>query len=150
MAKQRFRLETLLRLRETAREQRQRALAEAYEAESQLEQHRSQLEAELANVRNNYREASQPGQMDVDRLMAAQRYELTLHAQVRQLADQQRLLGEETQRRRDALVEADRQVKVLERLKEVHRQRNREVDRKAEEKFLDEVAARTVREARQT
>jgi flagellar protein FliJ len=150
MARQRFRLETLLRLRETAREQRQRALAEAYQAEGQLEQHRSEIEAELANVRNNYREASQPGRMDVDRLMAAQRYELSLHAQAQQLADQQRLLGEETQRRRDALVEADRQVKVLERLKEVHRERNREIDRKTEEKFLDEVAARTVREARQT
>jgi flagellar export protein FliJ len=150
MAKQRFRLETLLRLRALSREERQRALAEAYQAETRLEQQRLQLDAELANVRNDYREASRQGEMDVDRLMAAQRYELTLQAQVRQIAEQQQMLAEETERRREALVEADRQVKVLERLREVHLQRHRDADRKAEEKFLDEVAARTVREARQT
>ena len=71
------------------------------------------------------RSATDGQYLDVNRLLEAQRYELLLKAQSQELAKQAMLLAAETERRRQMLVEADREVRVLELLDERHRQRTR-------------------------
>jgi flagellar export protein FliJ len=147
MAKFRFRLDTLRRLREAARDGRRAALAEAYRAEELLREQQEHLGRELERLAAESRAAASPGRIDVDRLLDARRYELVLRAHQKQLAAQQENVAEEVERRRQALVEADREVRVLESLREKHLRRHREEEARRETKELDEAAA--VRAARE-
>src|SRR4051812_38751106 len=122
MAKYRFRLETLQKVRQARRDQQRASLAEAYRAERILAENRAQLAAEKHALRELRRSAATGQYLDVNRLLEAQRYELLLKAQEQELAKQAVLLAAESERRRQALVEADREVRVLEMLDERHRQ----------------------------
>jgi flagellar export protein FliJ len=82
----------------------------------------------------------QQGSLDVTQLLTAQRYQLALEAQNRKLADQAAKLAEEVERRRQSLVEADREVRVLDKLEQRKRQQHREASQRAETKVLDDVA----------
>jgi flagellar FliJ protein len=140
MAKYKFRLETLQKVREAHRDQQRSALAEAFRAEQVLAENRAQLAAEEIELRQLKRSASDERYLDVNRLLEAQRYELLLRAQAQELEKQAVLLAAETERRRHVLVEADREVRVLELLNERYRRAHyREAERK-ETKLLDEAA----------
>ncbi len=140
MAKYKFRLETLQKVREAHRDQQRGSLAEAFRAEQVLAENRAQVAAEEQELRELQRSASDGRYLDVNRLLEAQRYELLLKAQSQELAKQAVLLAAETERRRQTLVEADREVRVLELLDERHRRaHNRDAER-AETKRLDEAA----------
>lgn len=140
MAKYKFRLATLQRLREARRDQERAALAEAFRAEQILAEHRAAVVAEQAAMTSLRREKSTGRYLDVNRLLEAQRYEAVLKAREIELARQKELLAVETERRRQAVVEADREVRVLQKLDERHRgQHRRDVERK-EVKQLDEAA----------
>jgi flagellar protein FliJ len=140
MARYKFRLETLQKVREAHRDQQRSALAEAFRAEQVLAENRAQLAAEENELRQLKRSATDERYLDVNRLLEAQRYELLLRAQVQELEKQAVLLAAETERRRQVLVEADREVRVLELLDERHRRaHHREAERK-ETKLLDEAA----------
>jgi flagellar protein FliJ len=78
-----FRLATLLRIREALRDERHLALAEAYQADDVLRQRQEALAAELNGLKGTCRQAVAPGQVDVDGLLEAQRYEMTLRAAAR-------------------------------------------------------------------
>ena len=56
--------------------------------------------------------------LDVNGLLTSQRYQLALQAQFRTLAEQAAKLAEEVESRRNAVVEADREVRVLDKLEE--------------------------------
>lgn len=140
MAKFRFRLATLLRLREAARDERRAQLAQAYRAEELLEQQKHAVEAALAEVWDQARSAAGPGEVDVDRLIEARRFELVLLAQKQHLAHQQELVRSEIERRRQALVEANREVRILEHLREKQWQRHRDEENRREIQSLDECA----------
>jgi flagellar export protein FliJ len=146
MSKFQFRLATLLRLREAAREERQIALADAYRADGVLEQRQQQLADELAGLKGDCRQASAPGQVNVDRLVESQRYELLLRAATSQLGQQREQLGIEIQRRREAVVQANRAVRVLEKLRERQLERHRADEAYREMRLLDEVAGRMTAE----
>ena len=139
---ERFRLATLLKLREQTRDERRRHLVEAQRAEDMLRQQMADLDAQLAAVRAEYGAAAAPGRVLVDRLVDAQRYEIVLHTQRQERARQEQLLAAEVERRRAALLEADREVRVLEKLREKQQERQREEDARQEVKRLDEVASR--------
>jgi flagellar export protein FliJ len=138
----RFRLSTLLRLREAWRDERRTHLAEAQQAE-QLVLHRiAEIERELAELQRRALDAARPGTVNVDRLAEAARYEMILKVE-RQSADQQRqAVAAEVQKRRETLVAADREVRVLEKLRDTQRERHREEETRQETKRLDEMAAR--------
>jgi flagellar export protein FliJ len=140
MAKYQFRLETLQKVREARRSQQRAALAEAFRAEQVLASNRADLEAEAAELREVQRSAAAGRYLDVNRLLEAQRYELLLKARGLELAKQATLLAAETERRRQALVEADRDVRVLERLDERKRREHDRRTQRLEVKQLDEVA----------
>lgn len=140
MAKYKFRLETLQKVREAHRDQQRSALAEAFRAEQVLAENRAQLAAEDFEVQKLKRSATEEKYLNVNKLLEAQRYELLLRAQAQDLAKQSVLLEAETERRRQTLVEADREVRVLELLDErLRRGHHREAEKK-ETKLLDEAA----------
>ena len=141
MARFRFRLQTLRRLREIHRDEQRGRLAAAFEAERILTEQRTQLAAEAIALGDAQRHLMRQGVLDVNQLLSVQRYQLTLEAQARTLADQAARLSEEVERRRQSLVEADREVRVLDKLEERQRREHREAADRAETKVLDEVAA---------
>jgi flagellar FliJ protein len=140
MAKYKFRLETLQKVREANRDTQRASLAEAFRAEQVLAESRAQLVTEERELRELQRSATGGKYLDVNRLLEAQRYELLLKAQSQELAKQAILLAAETERRRQTLVEADREVRVLELLDEKHRQTHTRNAQRAETKRLDDVA----------
>src|SRR6478752_8427830 len=121
MAKYKLRLETLQKVREANRDQQRASLAEAFRAEQVLAENRAELVAEEGELQELRRSAGDGKYLDVNRLLEAQRYELLLKAQSQELAKQAILLAAETERRRQLLVEADRDVRALELLDDRHR-----------------------------
>jgi len=142
MAKYRFRLETLRKVREANRNLARAALGEAFRAAEVLTAKRAELTAEQAELRDVQRSAAAGRYLDVNRLLEAQRYELLLKAHGEELAKQTALLSAEIERRRQNLVEADRDVRVLELLDERHRREHNRRQARLETRQLDESALR--------
>jgi flagellar FliJ protein len=142
MAKFKFRLATLLRLRNAARDERRGQLAEAYRADEIIQDKQRQLAEELDAIGRQQREASGPGPIDVDRLLSDQRYAFLLAAQQGHTERQRVLLAAELERRRQLLMEANREVRVLEKLEERQRDRHQEEENRREIKQVDEIAQR--------
>jgi flagellar FliJ protein len=140
MARFTFRLEPLLKLRQSRRDECRAALAEAYRVDEVLRKQFDGLERELAALREYCRQKSTPGGVDIDRLVEAQRYELVTRAQQQSIAQQRETVAAEIERRRQALMEADREVRVLEKLRERQAEQHRREEELREAKRLDEVA----------
>src|SRR5439155_15342933 len=135
-----FRLETLLRLRLAERDQRRAELAKALRAEELLRSEERALEGQQLEAVKCARELKSPGTADVEALLQTHRYEIVLSAQRRQLKLQIAQVEAETERRRQALVEADRQLRVLEKLRERQAEIwKKETERQAVKQF-DELA----------
>jgi flagellar FliJ protein len=141
MAKYKFRLATLQKVREARRTQQRQALAEAFRAEQVLSETRAALVEEERELRAMQRSATEGKYLDVNRLLEAQRYELLLKARGQELAKQAMLLAAETERRRQVLIEADRDVRVLELLDERHREEYERRQQRIEQNQLDETAS---------
>ena len=144
MAKFKFRLATLLRLRETTRDERRAELAKAYQAEEILENQCRQIANQLDQLAGQSRQACAPGPLDLDQLLETRRYELVLQTQGRQARQQLEAVQAEVRRRCEAAVDANRQVRVLEGLREKQLQRHRQEETRLDVKQLDEVAGRRV------
>jgi flagellar export protein FliJ len=142
MAKFTFRLATYLRLREALRDERRSHLAQAYRAEEMIVREERRLEAESAAMAAKVRDAARPGEINVDRLLDAQRYQAILKAQQQHLAGQRELLAAEIQRRHQVLVEANRDVQVLEKLRSRQRDEHRYQENRREIAHLDEIGQR--------
>ena len=140
MPKYKFRLESVQKLRAVRRNQQRAALAEAFRAEQILAEHRASIASEREALRALQRTAATDRYLDVSRLLEAQRYELILKARDEDLQRQTEMLSIETERRRQAVVEADREVRVLELLDEKQRQQHRKHQARLDAKQLDEVA----------
>jgi flagellar export protein FliJ len=141
MARFNFRLQTLRRLREITRDELRFRLATAYEAERILAQQRAALaleEAELALARRAIIERTP---VDVNGLLASQRYQLALTAQGKVFEEQAAKLAAEVELRRAAVVEADREVRVLDKLEERQRRQHEQARAQVEMKRMDEIGA---------
>lgn len=134
-----FRLATLLKLREAERQRRRAELAEAYRAEEILGEQAEQLNLQLEDIRRQSAVAVSPGRVDVDTILETHRYELQLKSQLGVLMQQSERIQQEIEQRRQVLVEADRQVRVLESLEDRQRQSHEHEMLKLETKVLDEV-----------
>lgn len=141
MARFQFRLATLLRIRESARDERRAQLAEAFLADQKLNEHRAELESQAEALRQGNGRPG-PGLLDVDRLLGAHRFQLLLMAQLQQVEVQSKKLAVEIEKRRQLLVAADREVRVLEKLRETWQARHHQEQQLQEMKQLDEVASR--------
>jgi flagellar FliJ protein len=137
-----FRLNTLLRLREAECQRRQLELAQALEAERLLQQQIDDVAAELVRAREQGRRAAAPGAVQVDQLLELERYALTMQAQFGALHDRKTQVSDEIERRRAVLVEANRQVKMLEKLRDKQAEEFRVEQLQMEQKITDEIGAR--------
>lgn len=139
-----FRLQTLLRLREAARDERREQLAEVMRIDDALRKQLTELEGLQSEARALQRLGV--GRVDVDRLLEAQRYEAVVALEILHVERQRAAVAEEMNKRREALVEADRDFKVLEKLREKRLQEHGAELRAQEMKVLDEAAGRRKRE----
>jgi flagellar FliJ protein len=142
MTQFRFRLESLLKLRMDDRDHRREELANAYRADQVLQQHQELVEQEIAETQQHAKKRSAPGTIDVDILLNTHRYELVLDAQLQQIRSRRTLIGTEIERRRQALIEADRELRILEKLREKHASDFEFTQQKAEVRLMDEIALR--------
>ncbi|HEX3600681.1 MAG TPA: flagellar FliJ family protein [Lacipirellulaceae bacterium] len=140
MAKYKFRLETLQRVREARRDEQRASLADAFRAEQILAESRAELVVENEALRELQRTATAGKYLNVNQLLEAQRYELLLKARGQELTKQAILLAAETERRRQILVEADREVRVLEMLDDRHQDAFKLKQQRLETKRADEIA----------
>jgi flagellar export protein FliJ len=135
-----FRLETLLRLRLAERDQRRADLAKAIRAEQMLRGEDEALVRQQSLAAARGRQLKSPGAADVDSLLQTHRFEVVLASQRRLLATQIAQVQAEAERRRLALVEADRQVRVLEKVRERQAAAYRKEAERREIKQFDETA----------
>lgn len=135
-----FRLQTLLRMRMADRDEKRGKLAEAYQAERILQGRIEELARDIGEARDRARRGSSPGEINVDMLLNSHRYEVLLAAQKKALEQQLTQVQAEVERRRLTLVEADREVRVLEKLREKRLGEHAQGELKKEVKELDEVA----------
>lgn len=147
MERFRFRLATLLRIHESTRDERRRQLAEAYRADATLKERIRGLDQRLSELKQYYGRGGMPGMLNVDELIDAERYELLLLAERQQAQQHEVTLAAEIERRRQALVAADREVRVLEKLREQQLGQHRFAEERQASKQMDEVAARIARRA---
>jgi flagellar protein FliJ len=140
MTKPRFRLTTLLRLRETVRDERRAELAESHRAEAELHRQLTRLRKEQAEIDDRRREAGRPGVVDLERLVETDNYLALLRDRQASVQERRQDVAAETERRREALVEADRDVQSLEKLRERHQRQDRQDAERQETKQLDEAA----------
>ena len=138
-----FRLATLLKLREQVRDERRRDLAQAYEADRILQEREEAIQSEVGENQQRVRELSQTRELRVDSLTNARRYEAVLKMQAAGLGQQRAQVAEEVERRRTALLEADRDVKALEKLRERQQVSHEAVLVKRHDQQLDEAALRS-------
>jgi flagellar protein FliJ len=142
MGRFRFRLSSVLKLREATRDERRAQLAEAYRADEILQTRLAELDRIVADLKVRYLQAAGPGPIEVDRLLEAQRYELIVTVERKTVERQRTALAVEIEKRRENLVAADRDVRVLEKLRETQAERHRDDENRQEMKVLDEVAGR--------
>ena len=139
-----FPLQSLLVVRRQQREHQRVLLARVLAEEGELETRRTLVERELHDGRHRAHSGAAPGRIDVARLATAGRYEASLRDDLTALAVEQQALGHEIASRRGAVVEADREVQKLEKLRDRHHEQRRVEQSRAETKELDEVSAQRV------
>jgi flagellar FliJ protein len=144
----RFRLETLLKLRRAALDEQRAKLAEAYRAEALLVRRQQEIDQERAENQYHRRSTANTGVVQIDAALQTQRYEMILQAQRRVLEEQQRKLQDAIEQQRRVVVEADREVKVLEKLRERRLAEYQLAQQSRDIKHMDEIAARIHREER--
>jgi len=136
----RFRLQTVLKLRIAERDERRSELAKALRAAEILQERRTQLAEEMQENQELARQLSKPGIADVNRIVQTRRYEAILKGTLAQLVVQEQQVAAEVERRRQILTEADRQVRVLEKLESRKREEFERTELRQEMKQMDEVA----------
>jgi flagellar FliJ protein len=136
----RFRLETLLRLRQAARDQCRLRLAESQRADEELRRRLAGLGKEQERLHEHCRRAAGPGAIDNERLIEADSYAAVLRREQAELRRQRETLAGEIQTRRDVLLQADRDARVLEKLRDRQHERHRQDQQRRESKQLDESA----------
>jgi flagellar FliJ protein len=140
MAAFRFRLKAVATLREQTRDRIAEAVAEVQEAQRIVQEQINQLQREIDEALKQ-RQTASLGIVRIDRLLMVQRHQLMLESQREQAVQQLRLLDDEYDRRRALLVEAEKEVKAMEKLKETQKARWDQDQLEAEQKQIDEWAS---------
>ncbi|MCL2005508.1 MAG: flagellar export protein FliJ [Planctomycetaceae bacterium] len=141
-----FRLEPLITLRDNALKERQADLAKAYEARQILETDIKKLDQQLSEGRESARTLMQEGQkINVDYLLGFRRQEMFLLANQDELKEKMAIIDEEIEVRRAAVAEANKELKIVEKLKEQRFEKYLEEQNKSEMKAMDEIAGNSRR-----
>lgn len=133
----RFRLLSIVRLRERERDEAAESLRQALQAKQILEDQVSELRAER-NSQNELRMVAHQGAIDPQRMINAQRYQMYLDGQVAGLQQQIAMVEQECQRRRASLVKCEQAVRSLEKLEEHQRVEWNDGQATSEQNTLDQ------------
>ena len=138
-----YRLAPLLKIREHVRSEKQAELNQAHEAARRVEEELERVRGEYANSMEQGLQAARQEQIDVNYLLSMRRHQAYLLTQQELAIRQLEEIKQEIERRRIALMEADRQVKVLEKLREKMKAKHLQEEALADLKQMDEIAGRT-------
>ena len=140
-----YRFEFLLDLRRTTRDEAGIAVGQATEAIGKIESEISEIRVSLAGAREQ-QTAQRMGEVCVERMLATNRYEMQLAADIQSLNQTLVTLGYELQKRQQALAAAEAEVKKLERFREKElKEFNAEVSRREQIELDDRTSARYTR-----
>lgn len=117
-----FRLATLLKIREQERDRAAKEVMDARNAIQKLEAAKAEVQEENERI-NEFRKQASFGNVNMQSILDAQRFQMLLAAQVQQLDDHLGKLNQELQRRESKLLECQQGVKSLEKLKQ-HQEEN--------------------------
>ncbi len=138
-----FRLESLLRIRITTRDTCRARLSQALQTERILKQQHTELIQQIDNLIEQQRITSQPGTISIKSLLEGHRYEIALRFRQKTLEQRYAQLKKEIEQHRQRLFEADRQVGVLEKLRERQRLKFCDNQNKKEAIYIADVASRS-------
>jgi flagellar protein FliJ len=138
----RFRLSTLLRLREMTRDEFRQNHVAAQQAEDLIRIGIDALNQTLVDLRQHSADVSRTGTLKAYHLLAADRYMAAVRSQLQTARDQHRSAVAAVERCRQALVEADRAVKTLEKLRQHQSAQHQWNENRLSTKELDEVSLR--------
>lgn len=116
-----FRLESLLRYRCHRRDLCQTVLAQLLADDRRLVEQRTEYETQQANQLNEIRHLATEGSFDIDRAASRRYYIGQIARDIQQLEQHRQLVQQQIDLCQQTLLEADREVKVLEKLKEKQR-----------------------------
>ena len=112
-----FRLATLLKIRERDRDLAAKAVQDVRLAIERLDEAQKEID-ESNRQMNDARKHSSFGAINLHQILDAQRYQMVLSAQSDQIADHKGKLNQELERRQFALVQSQKAVKSLEKLRD--------------------------------
>ena len=112
-----FRLATLLKIRERDRDLAAKAVQDVRLAIERLDDAQKEID-ESNRQMNDARKHSSFGAINLHQILDAQRYQMVLSAQSDQIADHKGKLNQELERRQFALVQSQKAVKSLEKLRD--------------------------------
>ena len=136
-----FRLEPLIKIRDNVLKECQAELAKAYNARRILEEALQEVERQLAEGIAAARKLAQAGQtVNVEYLLGLRRQEMFLRANQDDLMQKMQVVDDEIERRRAAVVAANKELKIVEKLKEKRHEKYLEEEGKSETKIMDEIA----------
>jgi flagellar protein FliJ len=138
----RFRLATVLKLREATRDERLASLAEAQAADDKLSSRRQAIQADIAQLNRLQQGRTATGQVNIDVLVSSSRYDSILRAELVAITAHQAKLAVEIEQRRQRVMAADREVRTLEKLRDKQLELYRQNESLHELKGLDEIATR--------
>ena len=136
-----FRLKPLQKIRENVRRERQAELAKALEAEAVVRDKIESIVHEIAGTKEDGRKFSQEAHINVDVLIGLRRHEAYLLAQKQEAEEKLDQVLVEVERRRLAVVEADKEVKIMEKLHEKQKDKYDAEQAAKEIVALDEIAS---------
>lgn len=109
-----------MRLRVRERDKAGQALQQAQLAKQKLLDQMGEIQEE-SDRQIAVRSAASLGQVDIQRVIDAQRYQLTLAENIHSIQENVKLIEQEIDKRRAKLVVCEQEVKVLEKLEEKQR-----------------------------
>lgn len=141
MKKFKFRLQRVLDAKQSVEDQRKRELGVAQQVLAAEEKTLAQLHAELEEVRKAERKLMQGG-VKAGELMVQHRWKRELGVKLESQAKKVRKASEEIEVARERLVEASKDKKVLEKLKEKRLEEHNKEVQNQQQNLLDDIGAR--------
>ena len=139
-----FRLQGLLRLRESQRDEARLLLADLLRQDALLIDDRAALDGATASARTELGTTA-PGPIDLRRHRDLQSYESALRNRRQSIDGQRRVLEPQIAERRQALAAAQRELRLLEQLAEREAAEHRAAVERAAQREVDELFAARLR-----
>ena len=140
MSRFKFRFDAIMRIRETARDDARKRVAEAEQAYQVLEGQVKDLDLSRQRLQSQ-RSQKLTGQISVASLLDHGRYDLQIEADRQTLQTQMGQIWEEIERRRQRLAIAEQEYRKFEKLKELALEKHTDSELRRWQGELDEMAS---------